>query len=74
MITILPERKPGAHFLQLGFFQNGGMYIFFFRFVVEYLPQRVDDHAVAAVIKAVAIFANPVNTHNKTLVFYSPGL
>ena len=74
MISILPERKPGAHFLQLGFFQNDGVYILFFRFVVEGLTQRVDDHAVSAVVKAVAIVANPVYANYKTLVFYGAGL
>ncbi len=74
MIPILPKRKPGAHFIQLAFLQNGGMYILFVGLVIEDLPQRVNDHAVSAVVKAVAIGANPVYAYNKALVFNRPGL
>ena len=74
MIPILPKRKPGAHLLQLGFIQNGGMNILFVGLVIEDLPQRVDHHAVSAVVKAAAIGANPVYAYNKALVFNRPGL
>ena len=74
MIAIFPKRKPGAHFIQLAFIQNGGMDILIFGLVIEYLAQRVNDHAVSAMVKAVAVIANPVNTNNKTLVFYGAGL
>jgi hypothetical protein len=50
MISILPEGKPGADFIELGFFQYGSVYILFLGLMVEDLPQRIDDHAVSTVV------------------------